>query len=142
MSSTNPVELPDDMTGPAAGGMVAILATAAAIWRAQLRNLLVAVLDVVSRRSGGDGELLDYKEALRHEREHRRDDIDQLRQLIDSIAERVRALEQTATTWKTDTVTTSELQGLQSEVQLNASRIGIDMSGLRDLLLEVLKRTR
>lgn len=131
------------MTGPAAGGMVAILAACAAIWRQQLRIWASVVLTkLTSNDRLGDFDVMDYREAIEEERRTRREEIDKLRDMMETISERVRALEQTATTWKTDTVTTSELQGLQSEVQLIASRIGIDMSGLRDLLLEVLKRTR
>ena len=131
------------MTGPAAGGMVAILAACAAIWRQQLRIWASVVLTkLTSNDRLGDFDVMDYREAIEEERRTRREEIDKLRDMMETISERVRALEQTATTWKTDTVTTSELQGLQSEVQLIASRIGIDMSGLRDLLLEVLKITR
>ena len=102
-------------------------------------------MDALLNRPPSDagGSLLDYKAELKRERDTTRKDLDRLTSLVDDITERVRALEETATSWKvSDVVNSTEVQRLQADVQRIAGRIGTDMDGLRDLLLEVLKRTR
>tara|TARA_Y100001938_G_scaffold41886_1_gene57706 strand:+ start:419 stop:838 length:420 start_codon:yes stop_codon:yes gene_type:complete len=139
------MEIPDQVGTGAAGGVVLLAATVAAIWRHQVRVFIGAVFDALLKRQNneGGGSLLDYKSQLTKERTDTRQDLDRLTSLVDDIAERVRALEQTATAWKVaDVVNTNEVQRLQADVQRIAGRIGTDMDGLRDLLLEVLKRTR
>lgn len=139
------MDIPDQVGTGAAGGVVLLAATVAAIWRHQVRVFIGAVLDAILKRQNeeGGGSLLDYKSQLAKERTDTRQDLDRLTSLVDDIAERVRALEQTATAWKVaDVVNTNEVQRLQADVQRIAGRIGTDMDGLRDLLLEVLKRTR
>ena len=129
------MEIPQEVSTGMAGGALAVLATAAAIWRVQIREVAGIFVQVLLRRDGD--------RPSQRERDNRRDDIDQVRQKLDNIAERVRALEEKATAWKAATVSSNnEVYALQTEVQRIASRIGIDMDGLRDLLLEVLKRTR
>ena len=139
------MDIPDQVGTGAAGGVVLVAATVAAIWRHQVRVFIGAVFDALLKRQNdeGGGSLLDYKSQLAKERTDTRQDLDRLTSLGDDIAERVRALEQTATAWKVaDVVNTNEVQRLQADVQRIAGRIGSDMDGLRDLLLEVLKRTR
>ena len=139
------MDIPDQVGTGAAGGVVLLAATVAAIWRHQVRVFIGAVFDALLKRQNneGGGSLLDYKSQLTKERTDTRQDLDRLTSLVDDIAERVRALEQTATAWKVaDVVNTNEVQRLQADVQRIAGRIGTDMDGLRDLLLEVLKRTR
>ena len=139
------MDIPDQVGTGAAGGVVLLAATAAAIWRHQVRVFVGAVLDALLNRPPSDagGSLLDYKAELKRERDTTRKDLDRLTSLVDDITERVRALEETATSWKvSDVVNTTEVQRLQADVQRIAGRIGTDMDGLRDLLLEVLKRTR
>ena len=139
------MDIPDQVGTGAAGGVVLVAATVAAIWRHQVRVFIGAVFDALLKRQNdeGGGSLLDYKSQLAKERTDTRQDLDRLTSLVDDIAERVRALEQTATAWKVaDVVNTNEVQRLQADVQRIAGRIGTDMDGLRDLLLEVLKRTR
>ena len=139
------MDIPDQVGTGAAGGVVLVAATVAAIWRHQVRVFIGAVFDALLKRQNdeGGGSLLDYKSQLAKERTDTRQDLDRLTSLVDDIAERVRALEQTATAWKVaDVVNTNEVQRLQADVQRIAGRIGSDMDGLRDLLLEVLKRTR
>ena len=139
------MEIPEQVGTGAAGGVVLLAATVAAIWRHQVRVFIGAVFDALLKRQNneGGGSLLDYKSQLTKERTDTRQDLDRLTSLVDDIAERVRALEQTATAWKVaDVVNTNEVQRLQADVQRIAGRIGTDMDGFRDLLLEVLKRTR
>ena len=139
------MDIPDQVGTGAAGGVVLVAATVAAIWRHQVRVFIGAVFDALLKRQNdeGGGSLLDYKSQLAKERTDTRQDLDRLTSLVDDIAERVRALEQTATAWKVaDVVNTNEVQRLQADVRRIAGRIGTDMDGLRDLLLEVLKRTR
>ena len=134
--------MPEDITNGLAGAVVAALATLGAIFRAQIRAIVSAGYIAIATKQPAP-PLLDYKRQIETERQNRREDIDRLTELVDDIAERVRALEQTATAWKLESiVNTGELSRLQNDVQRVASRIGQDMDGLRDLLLEVLKRTR
>ena len=136
------MNVPEDIGAGVAGGFVAFMAAVIAIFRARLSSFLGCLVQLALNDNRG-GTLFDYRKALDDERAAPRKDIDRLTGLVDDITERVRALEETATSWKVaDVVNTNEVNRLQADVQRIATRIGTDMDGLRDLLLEVLKRTR
>ena len=135
------MESPDDIPG-IAGFVAAGAMTAAAVFRAKIRAFMSVFVSALVERTE-ERPFLDVRSELNRESDNRRSDIDRLSKLIDDIGDRVRHLEETATSWKIESVTAArEVKALQSQVQNIASRMSVDMDGLRDLLLEILKRTR
>ena len=121
------MEMPEG--GGVAGGIVAIAATIAALLRHHLKAFFAALF----------GSLLSR---ATHTHKAQSNAGDRLWKMVDNIADRVRKLEEKATEWKVaETTNTHEMRRLQEDVERTASKIGSDMSGLRDLLLEILKRT-
>ena len=106
-----------------------------------------AATRLISRLNGKEIEskqppLVDLRAALEHERQNRRDDVKQVRDVLDAIDDRVNKLEQFVTSWRTQTQSTNDLLKLQNEVQTIANRLTTDLGELRSLMIDLLKSSR
>lgn len=132
-----------DTWGSIGGGLMALAAAVLAFSRLGVWEAGTALLNGLrasQRQNSTDAP--DLLAALDHERQNRRADIEQVREALDAIQDRTKALEQVLSAHLTRAAEAKDLAHLNHEMHTIADRLGADVSNLRDLILELLRRAK